>query len=110
TAEDRFLVLGKWAKMPVMVIHNSFVYVFYSMGIIGGSIFVLFNLRDLAPSAIHKPNIERHAGSMFLMACLTASTNVVLESPNYVLGLCWIYGYLLELNTCAVARISVAKA
>jgi hypothetical protein len=110
TAEERFLVFGKWARLPVMVIHNSFIYVFYSMGLIGGGIFVLFNLRDVAPRAIYNMNIARHAGLMFLMACLTASINVALESPNYVLGLCWIYGYLLEMNGCTVARTSEARA
>jgi hypothetical protein len=110
TAEDRFLVLGKWAKLPVMVIHNSFVYVFYSMGVVGGVLFILFYVLDLRPRETHRRDIDQHAAIMFLTACLTTAVNTTLESPNYVLGLCWIYGYLLELNDRLAARSAQRRA
>jgi hypothetical protein len=47
---------------------------------------------------------------MFLTACLTTTVNTTLESPNYVLGLCWICGYLLELNDRVAARPSQPRA
>ncbi len=106
SAEERFLGLGKWDKLPVMVIHNSFVYVFYSMGVIGGVLFILFFLRDLRPKETHRRDVDQHSGIMFLTACLTTAVNTTLESPNYVLGLCWICGYLLELSDRVAARPS----
>lgn len=110
TAEDRFLELGKWARLPVMVIHNSFIYVFYSMGIVGGILFALFYVLDLQPRETGHRQLDQHAGIMFLTACLTTTVNTTLESPNYVLGLCWICGYLLELNDRVAARPSQPRA
>jgi hypothetical protein len=110
SAEERFLEIGKWAKLPVMVIHNSFVYVFYSMGVVGGILFILFHVIDLRPKQTDRRDIDQHAGIMFLTACLTTAVNTTLESPNYVLGLCWIYGYLLELNDRVATRPSQQRA
>jgi len=94
----RFLMHGKSSRLPIQVVHNEFVYMFHAMGLAGGVLFILFYLKELCPRIANDLKLVRHAGLMFLMVCLTTSVNVALVSPAYILGLCWIYGYLLEIN------------
>jgi hypothetical protein len=106
---ERFSMQGKFGKLPVMVLHNSFVYMFYAMGVIGGILFMMFHFKYLIPRKAREgwdPNTTRHALLMFLMVALTLSVNSALESPNYAFGVFWIYGYLLEMNRRPPAKRS----
>lgn len=95
---ERFLMEGKWSRLPIHVIHNEYIYIFYSMGVVGGALFIAFHIKDLRPSIAYDRRSALHATFMFLVICLTTSVNVALTSPSYLLGLCWVYGFLLELN------------
>jgi hypothetical protein len=47
--DDRFQMLGKWGNLPIHVIHNDFIYSFYSTGVVGGILLILFHFRSLIP-------------------------------------------------------------
>jgi len=92
--EDRFQMLGKWGQLPIHVIHNDFIYSFYSMGVVGGILVLLFHFKSLSPVTVWAANLDKHLAFMFLTACLTTSVNSAFVSPTIFVGLCFIYGYL----------------
>lgn len=96
--EDRFQMLGKWGQLPIHVIHNDFVYSFYSMGVIGGVLILLYHFRSLIPSISVDRNINRHLSLIFLTICLTTSVNSAFVSPTIFVGLCFLYGYLQSMS------------
>lgn len=96
--EDRFQMLGKWGQLPIHVIHNDFIYTFYSMGFIGGLLIILYHFKFLMPNSLNDRIIDRHLSLFFLIACLTTSVNSAFLSPTIFIGLCFIYGYLQSMT------------
>jgi len=96
--EDRFQMLGKWNRLPIHVIHNDYIYSFYSMGLIGGALFLWFHFKELAPRRAPDLASARHALFLLLAVCVATSANAALVSPQVLLGLCWVYAYLTVLN------------
>ena len=76
-------------------IHNSFIAMFYRLGIVGGGAFAWFVLVDCFPRGIANPQIARHASFVFFTAFLAIFANVAIESPAYIVGVSFACGYVL---------------
>lgn len=91
--EERFDQFGKWEQLPVHVIHNDIVYLFYALGLVGGAIFIYYLLWYLQPDNDRAWNAR--AASFFLVVlCVTLTVNSGLVSPSIFVGVCMLLGYL----------------
>ncbi|MGB9499920.1 MAG: hypothetical protein ACKVE4_09260 [Dissulfuribacterales bacterium] len=83
-------------------IHNSFIAVFYRLGIIGGILFSWFIFIVSFPCRFKQIRDTRLACSIFFITFLTLFVNVAFESPTYIVGMGYMIGLLLFMKKSLV--------
>ncbi len=75
--------------------HNSFLSMFFRLGLIGGIFFVVFFLRTCWPSNIKDKKLAKLATFAFFIAFMSAYVNLGIESPRAIVGICLLLGFVL---------------
>jgi len=90
-------------------VHNSFVQALLRTGVVG---FVLLLAAFFAafPHRSLQRDIRNHAAVLFSMIFITCFVNPALETPIAVVGVGFVYGYLLALRASAQTRAPVGAS
>jgi hypothetical protein len=81
-------------------VHNSFAQALLRSGV-PGLMLLVFAMIAAFPSHNVPRNVRNHAASLFAIMFVACFVNPALESPAQVVGIGFVYGYLLALNACA---------
>lgn len=84
-------------------VHNSFVQALLRTGVVSFLLFLAAFFAAFPPRELPR-DLRNHAAVVFWMAFLACFVNPALESPVQVVGVGFIYGYLLALRGWAGAR------
>jgi len=84
---DEFRLVGQ-------SIHNSFLYVFYRMGLIGGLAFLYVVFVEFFPKSLSNKKSVRLMLIAHFICVFCLFVNVGLESPYFVVGICWALGLI----------------
>lgn len=76
-------------------IHNSYLSMFFRMGIGGGVLFLIFIFGTCFPRAFQNPAVTAHACFAFFLAFLSMFVNTGMESPRVIVGISLCLGYIL---------------
>jgi O-antigen ligase len=76
-------------------IHNSFLYVFYRMGLLGGLAFLYVVFVEFFPKSLRDEKSVRLMLIAHFICVLCLFVNVGLESPYFVVGVCWALGFIM---------------
>jgi hypothetical protein len=84
-------------------VHNSFVQALLRTGVLGFLLLVPALLVAFPPRDLPR-NVRNHAAVVFGMILIACFVNPALETPVVVVGIGFVYGYLLALRTSADNR------
>ncbi|MFC1458482.1 hypothetical protein ACETIH_17610 [Microvirga arabica] len=94
-------------------VHNSFVQAMLRTGILGFSLLVAANL-VLLPSRRLPRVVRSHAACLFCIIFIACFVNPALESPVQLIGIGFLYGYLISLRAQrkpqSLIRLAAARA
>lgn len=90
-------------------VHNSFVQAMVRTGVLGVFLLVAAFFAAFPPHNLPR-HIRNHAAVAFAMIFIACFVNPALESPVQVVGIGFVYGYLLALRTCAGTFAKVRSA
>jgi len=79
-------------------IHNSFLYVFYRMGLFGGLAFLYVVFVELFPKSLSNNKSVRLMLIAHVICVLCLFVNVGLESPYFLVGVCWSLGFIMGIQ------------
>ena len=87
-------------------VHNSFAQALLRSGVLGCLLLVLTMAVAFPPRTLPRP-VRNHAISAFAMMFIACFVNPALESPIQVVGIGFVYGYLIALR--ALARTGTVR-
>ena len=88
---------GRMLELLSTGIHNSFLQSLMRTGVIGLSLLVAAFFAAFPPHRLPR-DLRNHAAVMFAMTFLALFVNPPLESPIQVVGVAFVYGYLMALR------------
>lgn len=83
-------------------VHNSFAQALLRSGVLGCLLLITAFFAAFPTHKMPGP-VANHAASLFAIMFIACFVNPALESPVQVVGIGFLYGYLLALNACARA-------
>jgi hypothetical protein len=89
-------------------VHNSFAQAALRMGVPGLLLLVFAFCAAFPPRSLPRP-VRSHASMLFVIIFLASFVNPALESPVQVVGIGFLYGYLLALRGRAEAWCRVSR-
>ena len=110
---NRYVSIGKGdyffeqERLAGQSIHNSFLYVFFRMGFLGGGAFLFISLVECFPRSMPDYRSLRLALISHFVAILCLFVNVGLESPFFVVGVCWALGLILGNQDAYLLRMKI---
>jgi O-antigen ligase len=112
TSHDYPLLLGalppsSFHEFMVNGIHNSFLSMFFRLGLLGGLAFTWFFFITCLPSDKSHPNVARHAAIVYFACFMSNFVNVGVESPRMLIGNAFCLGYLLACKAVAEKNYSL---
>lgn len=89
-------------------VHNSFAQAALRTGVLGSLLLVCAYLAALPPRRLPQP-VRAHASILFVIIFVASFVNPALESPVQLVGIGFLYGYLLALRARAKAWYHVPR-
>lgn len=83
-------------------VHNSFVQAMLRTGVPGAVLLLLAIFAAFPRRNLPKP-VAAHASILFAIIFISCFVNAALESPIELVGIAFVYGYLLALRSCTAA-------